>query len=458
MKLQIEGLAKIKKANVEIKDLTLFVGQNSTNKSYMAHIIYELFKEISILSRDNRYMRINNKLKRDISLKILIKYEKELSALPKDFSEHIKQTQVDEDDFEYFVSTEICLTIENILFNKILEDIKQEVLKELLAIINNSFNSKSQIVKKIFIATQNTIDNKITLYINMPPNEFKESNENIPSRIITNLVNKFTDSLYSILNEYNNSYYFPASRTGFVLAHEEIYAGTFRDKFRGQASSTKLGEPTIDFIQKFADIKMGKRISPRAIEYLKPNVNKKLISFLEKNIIKGAIKETTTEQNYTNYSLLANNQEIDLHMASSATLETLPFIVFLKNTEDITKTLFVIEEPEAHLHPKAQLQMAKFIVQLSNAGAKVLVTTHSDYILGEINNCIKQYELNKKSNIAISQDNVSAYLFKDKENETVVKKLKIDTFGISDENFDEALNELLEKSGELTDKIVQNDK
>ena len=29
---------------------------------------------------------------------------------------------------------------------------------------------------------------------------------------------------------------------------------------------------------------------------------------------------------------------------------------------------------------------------------------------------------------------------------------------LTDENFDEALDELLEKSGELTDKIVQNDK
>ena len=346
MKLGIEHLGKIKEAKIEIKNLTIFVGQNSTNKSYMAHVIYETFKYFSHL--DNHLSRFN---------------------------------------------------------------------LNLLGHINVSFNSYR--------------DDTL-------------SNIDIPNISTTQ---KEFETIQDI-------YYFPSSRTGFILAHNEIYSGIFRNNYKGQSNGAKLGDPTIDFIQRFTDIKtIGKRKHQKTSKTIQS-----LINFLEKNIIKGTIKEEITEQNYINYYLSSGNKNIEIHMSSSSVMEALPFVVFLKNTTNIKKALFVIEEPEAHLHPKAQLQMAKFIVMLSNAGAKVVVTTHSDYILGEINNCIKKYELNGKSDFSISKDDVSAYLFKDEGNETTVKELEIDNFGISDENFKEALDELLDESGKLTDEIVKNEK
>ena len=49
MKLRVENLARIKEAEVEVKNLTLFVGQNSTHKSYMAHVIMSYIKKFQIL-------------------------------------------------------------------------------------------------------------------------------------------------------------------------------------------------------------------------------------------------------------------------------------------------------------------------------------------------------------------------------------------------------------------------
>ena len=46
----------------------------------------------------------------------------------------------------------------------------------------------------------------------------------------------------------------------------------------------------------------------------------------------------------------------------------------------------IIEEPEAHLHPGAQADMAVILARLVRAGVRVIVTTHSDWLLQEISN------------------------------------------------------------------------
>ena len=47
--------------------------------------------------------------------------------------------------------------------------------------------------------------------------------------------------------------------------------------------------------------------------------------------------------------------------------------------------LLVIDEPEMNLHPNRQRKFARLIAKLVNAGVKVFLTTHSDYILREFN-------------------------------------------------------------------------
>ena len=48
----------------------------------------------------------------------------------------------------------------------------------------------------------------------------------------------------------------------------------------------------------------------------------------------------------------------------------------------------MVDEPELNLHPENQRRLARFIATLVNNGIKVFVTTHSDYIIKEINTLI----------------------------------------------------------------------
>lgn len=48
----------------------------------------------------------------------------------------------------------------------------------------------------------------------------------------------------------------------------------------------------------------------------------------------------------------------------------------------------MVDEPELNLHPENQRKVARLLAALVNFGIKVFITTHSDYILKELNTLI----------------------------------------------------------------------
>jgi predicted ATP-dependent endonuclease of OLD family len=57
------------------------------------------------------------------------------------------------------------------------------------------------------------------------------------------------------------------------------------------------------------------------------------------------------------------------------------------------ETLIIIEEPEAHLFPEAQVEIAELIaLLLYKSKTKVIITTHSPYILAGFNSLIYAHQ------------------------------------------------------------------
>lgn len=65
--------------------------------------------------------------------------------------------------------------------------------------------------------------------------------------------------------------------------------------------------------------------------------------------------------------------------------------------------LVIIENPEIHLHPRAQARLMEFLVFISAAGVKLIVETHSDHIFNGIRKSIFKKE--------ITPDMTSIYYF-----------------------------------------------
>lgn len=87
---------------------------------------------------------------------------------------------------------------------------------------------------------------------------------------------------------------------------------------------------------------------------------------------------------------ITRNGFVKLNYASSGQQEALWILhLIFQFILDHKKCFFLIEEPEAHLYPEAQKKIVELIALLFNSASnRILITTHSPYILGAINNLL----------------------------------------------------------------------
>ncbi len=86
-------------------------------------------------------------------------------------------------------------------------------------------------------------------------------------------------------------------------------------------------------------------------------------------------------------SLISTPSGLEFSVQSSASLiKSLAGLdLFLRCYCD-EKSVIIIDEPEMNAHPEAQLKLIELLAILANSGVKVIITTHSPYIVDHVNN------------------------------------------------------------------------
>ena len=84
--------------------------------------------------------------------------------------------------------------------------------------------------------------------------------------------------------------------------------------------------------------------------------------------------------------------DIPMYLASSS-IKSLFLVDMYVNHIARENQVLIIDEPELNLHPDNQVRFARLIARLVNAKVKILLTTHSDYIVREINNLVSMSEV-----------------------------------------------------------------
>ncbi len=158
-----------------------------------------------------------------------------------------------------------------------------------------------------------------------------------------------------------------------------------------------------------------------------------------------------------------NGKEIPMHRSSSTVSELAPLFIYLKH---IIKpgNLLIIEEPEAHLHPKNQRRLASLLVRLIREGVRLFITTHSDYLLEQLSSFIllsrikddkkkKSYPYGKDDFLKPEEVGVYVFRFDARRDGYRIEGVEIDDEGISQDEFAKVYEALYEESIKIQEDI-----
>ena len=450
LKAIFKNLGPIKNAEIELNDLTIIAGKNNSGKTYISYAIYgflNILYHYDIAAGDDIDIKniVSNLLQNgtatismtDAQFKVLkenmikelsSKYSDDLHLFFRSQKPHFKNTSI---DFE-------------------IDDNKTE------------FGMRVKVDGK-------GDKNVSTIHANRQGSELifnLNTKEKIPDYIMDSIVN---DTFVGLLLAKKPAFIISAERFGISLFYKDLDVAKNRvvEMLQKMEGEKRRKFTPFDVLDKFSsryavaiqdNIDYVRDLSIHSKETSEINTDK-LFDYIkdmmdayyrvDENEIKLISKQRTKD----------NKFDIPLHLASSSARGFTNLYFFLKCIAKKDQ-LLIIDEPESHLNPENQIHMARLLAMCVSAGLKVLVTTHSDYFIKEINNLIMLSNISDTENflaqhkdykkeMLLSEDKVSGYIC---ENGGATK-CDIDKFGLAMSSFDDTIIKMNKISRHLTAEL-----
>lgn len=182
---------------------------------------------------------------------------------------------------------------------------------------------------------------------------------------------------------------FPAERIATtifapeLLSHRnELVAEMFGHVDAGMAAALRRGarrypKPIHDSLQMAANLQPWTREQSEFSD---------LADYLEKDLLRGKMRLSQYGQ-LTFVPAQRTDVALDVHIAASM-VKSLSLLVFYLRHMAQAGEMLIIDEPELNLHPDNQRLIARVLARAVNRGLKVMASTHSDYLIRELNNLI----------------------------------------------------------------------
>ena len=265
-----------------------------------------------------------------------------------------------------------------------------------------------------------------------------------------------------------DAHYLPANRMGLMHSHRAIEVSLIQQGSRAGPAPPAFPGVTADFMQRLVQYEDPDH-APDARSSRSSTEIERIAEGLEKDALGGRIQVVRPlAGGYPEFVYRPSGWKTSLPLAraSSMVSELAPVVLTVRGGVRAGDTLF-IDEPEAHLHPAAQADVAAVLARLVRAGVRVVATTHSDWLLKEIGNLMREGELEERlgrsggaarDSVALRPRDVGIWLFHagGDGRGSKTREIRFDRVeGIEPSDYEDVAEELYNRSAELQNRLEE---
>ena len=442
MLIRFYNLGKIKETTLDLRSLTVIIGPNNSNKTYIAYSLYGLWQaeRLEIADLDVAVAQAFREATSDtviipIDEKLLRSFQSHSDRMCKRFTDDLASYYQDSSG-RLFLNTRFHLTLSlNDLLNALLR-LKPQTHR--IGRYDYDFWAENE---------------SINIRLGSPPEVLEDKPDQIGESGLSLLL-AVRLVLSSVLQDlfFPQPFLLPAERNAFIITYKMLANRRYKALREGyrqafgakesierrlnllrEGGEVRYPQPVEDFLDFLTDVEEAKPPNTRS-----PFV--KLADTIESSI------QNTNKTRYRATALggkeiitqVEKGLDIDLYNASSSIKQLAPLLLYLRYRAK-ENDLLIIDEPEMNLHPESQAKLLEVLAMLVNHGVNVLLTTHSPYLLAHLNNLAQadgtsQAVRNRQSkslylknpDSLLRMDQVSAYEMKDNQ----LQSLKDEDYGI----------------------------
>ena len=373
MKIKIKNLGALKQAEFTLGDLTIICGGNNTGKTYATYALFGFL----LTWRRTFAIEINDEKIEQLLSEGVIRLEiqdytkqvaKTISEGCQAYTQQLSKTFAAPADRFKETEFSVSLNSENISLDSQLD---RKIGSEEVALFSTT-------------KSRDSTELVVTLLV-------EKEKVKIPMEILKHVIsNDLKDIIFAKV--FPRPFIASAERTGAAIFRKELnFARNRLLEEMGQVD--KKIDPMELLFKDYKDYALPIKTNVDFTRTLE-TVSKKTSFVAEKHpdilknfadIIGGEYTVTRNDELY----YVPRGKRIKLSMdESSSAVRSLLDVGFYLRHEAEYGDLLMVDEPELNLHPENQRRVARLFAQLINLGIKVFITTHSDYIIKELNTLI----------------------------------------------------------------------
>lgn len=366
--LKIDGFLSIKSATIDIKPLTILIGPQAQGKSIVAKLAYYFETSIRRLLQEVVSGEITITALRKNLIERFIELFPRQAWSPEPFS--------------------ITYSIQDWIFT-VTRDGSRKNSSITLTFSAELVNEITALIKEFKPLLKDSIAKKQTYYI---------------GQIKRQELRAFFKSRVNLHSKLNEQVFVPASRSFFANVEKNIFSLI--------SSNFDIDPLMAEFGSTLEQARIVSRFEQNDRQQSSKRNKVEVLFEGWKHIIQGGYLYDGKDE-----FIVSNDRRVKLSNSSSGQQEVIPLLIALSfdpmylHGHSYGGTNYFIEEPEAHLFPYAQKSIAEILVRKLNEKKgksidgitlptnKVMVTTHSPYILTAINNLVFAGHVYKNNNI-----------------------------------------------------------